>query len=95
MRRRGKLRPILLAVVIELIALAAYFPAFIEGMMRHSSQAPRGQLENVSGIVGFLLHLPTILLTYPFGPLVLITPFTQIVFWSWLLSYAARLPDRP
>jgi hypothetical protein len=88
MKSRGKRTYILLAILIEAIALAAYLPAFIEGMMRHSARAPEGPMESISNAVAFLLHLPTILLTYPFGALVLVTPLTQIVFWSWLLKYA-------
>jgi hypothetical protein len=39
------------------------------------------------------LHLPTILLTYPFGPLV-VTPITQVVFWSWQFGYIGRRRGR-
>lgn len=90
MNSGGKLKYILLAILIEMIALLVYFPAFIEGMMRHSAGAPRSQIENVSNVVAFILHLPTILLTYSFDALILLTPITQIVFWSWLFAYIGR-----
>lgn len=90
MRIGVTLKSILLAILIEIVALAVYFPAFIEGMMRHSARAPRGPIENVSNVLGFVLHLPTILLTYPLDGLVVVTPLTQIVFWSWLLAYRRR-----
>jgi hypothetical protein len=69
MKRNSRLENILLAIAIEVVALAVYFPALVEGMMRHSARAPRSQLEDVSSAVALFLHLPTILLTYPFGPL--------------------------
>src|SRR5262245_58987227 len=87
---RPPTRNILLAILIEIVALAVYFPAFIEGMMRHSALAPRKPIESVSNALGFVMHLPTILLTYPLDGLVLVTPLTQIVFWSWLLGYLRR-----
>ena len=90
MSSRGRLKYILLAILIEVIALVAYFPAYIEGMMRHSARAPRSEMENISNVAAFILHLPTIILTYPFGALVLVTPITQIVFFSWLFAYIGR-----
>jgi len=87
---KGKTKYILQAILFEAIALAVFFPAFIEGMMRHSALAPRSQMESISNVAAFILHLPTILLTYPFGPLVLVTPITQIVFLTWLFAYIGR-----
>lgn len=82
-----KFKYALRAVAIELVALAVYAPAVFAGMMRHSSLAPRTSLENISSAAAYILHLPTVLFTYPFDGLVLVTPFTQVVFWTWLLSY--------
>lgn len=90
MSRRGLIKYILLAILIEAIALAAYFPAFAEGMMRHSARAPRSRMEVISNVAAFILHLPTVLLTYPFGALILVTPITQIVFLTWLFAYIGR-----
>jgi hypothetical protein len=90
MSSRGIVKYILLAILIEVVALAVYFPAFAAGMMRHSARAPRSPMENISNVAGFILHLPTILLTYPFDTLVIVTPVTQIVFLTWLFAYVGR-----
>lgn len=87
---RGKVKYFLLATLIEAVALAVYFPAFIGGMMRHSARAPRSQAEIISGAAAFILHLPTILITYPFDALILVTPVTQVVFLTWLFAYIGR-----
>ena len=85
-----KTRYLLIAVLVEVVALAVYFPAFIEGMMRHSANAPHRQTEVISGVAAFILHLPTVLITYPFGAAILVTPITQIIFLTWLLTYIGR-----
>ena len=58
--------------------------------MRHSANAPHSQTEFISGVAAFILHLPTVLITYPFGAAILITPITQVVFLTWLLTYIGR-----
>jgi uncharacterized paraquat-inducible protein A len=85
-----KTRYLLIAVLVEVVALAVYFPAFIEGMMRHSANAPHSQTEVISGVAAFILHLPTVLVTYPFGATILVTPITQVIFLTWLLTYIGR-----
>jgi hypothetical protein len=90
---KSRIKYFLLAISIEAVALAVYFPAFISGMMRHSARAPRSSMETISGFAAFILHLPTILFTYPFGALILVTPVTQVVFLTWLFAYFGRLRD--
>ena len=60
------------------------------GMMRHSANAPYSQREVISGVAAFILHLPTVLITYPFGGAILLTPITQVIFLTWLLTYVGR-----
>jgi hypothetical protein len=81
-----------LAVLIEFIAL---LPVLANIGMRHSSRAPLTEFEIKSRIVAFVAHLPTILLPYLLrdfdgGIFILITPITQIIFWTCLFSYIAR-----
>jgi hypothetical protein len=89
------LKYFLLAVLIEVVALASFIPALGEQMMRHSSNAPRPSGEIVSEWVAFILHLPTVLVTFPLAILtytfiMLLTPLTQIIFFTCLFAYIAR-----
>lgn len=90
MSSKSMIKCFLLAILIEAVAPAVYFPAFIEEMMRHSARAPRSQMEVISSFAAFILHLPTILITYPFGALILVTPVTQVVSLTWLFAYIGR-----
>jgi hypothetical protein len=55
-----------LAVFIEVVALASLLPGLATIGTRHSANAPPNDLVVFSERAGFILHLPTILLTLPF-----------------------------
>ncbi len=78
---------VLLAILMEVFALVVYSPGFAEGMMRHSAAAPRSRVEEVSNVVGYILHFPTVLLTILSEELIIFVPITQIIFWTFLFAY--------
>jgi hypothetical protein len=85
-----------LALVVESIAL---LPVLGTIGMRHSANAPVGQWEIDAARLFFILHLPSALPPYLFNSIIpgnpitvlyFFVPFTQIVFWTGLFTYAAR-----
>ncbi len=75
------------ALLAEIVALALTFPIFVAGGMRHSSNAPTSGFEIFFGLLAFIVHIPTIfvtyLLTYTGFPFIEFTPITQILFWMY------------
>ena len=88
------LKCFLLAVAIEVVALASLLPGLAEIGMRHTAKAPPSDTEVLSGKVAFILHLPTVLLTWPFRnsrtPIIFFTPLLQIVFLTFLFALISR-----
>lgn len=84
----------LLAVLIEVIALASLLPGLATIGTRHSATTPPNDLVMFSERAGFILHLPTILLTLPFKdsrlPIIFLTPLLQIAFFTGLFIFIAR-----
>src|SRR5204862_6664153 len=91
---RSYLNCFLLAVSIEVVALASLLPGLATIGTRHSANAPPDNLTMFSEYVGFILHLPTILLTLPFKdsrlPIIFLTPFGQIALLTSLFVYISR-----
>ena len=82
----------LCALVIEFVAL---LPILSSLGMRHTSGAPVSNFEFYSLIIIIILHLPTLLITWSLGqlfgePMMMLTPFMQILFWTFLFGYIAR-----
>ena len=80
----------LLALVIEFVVL---FPVLGGMGTSHGSTVSHSQINNV--IIVYILHLPTILITWILGqltdPFVMVfTPITQIIFWTFLFAYLGR-----
>jgi hypothetical protein len=91
---RSYFKCFLLAVLIEVFALASLLPGLATIGMRHSANAPPDDLAVFSERAGFILHLPTILLTLPFKdsrlPIIFLTPLGQIAFFTGLFIFIAR-----
>src|ERR1041385_2727586 len=88
------LKCFLLAVAIEAIALLSLIPCVAGIGTRHTANAPRDQIETTCDKVGFILHLPSILLTSPFRnsrtPIIFLTPVLQIAFLTFLFALISR-----
>lgn len=89
------LKCFLLAVAIEVIALASLLLGLLAGIgTRHTANAPPNDTVLVAGKVGFILHLPTVLLTWPFRnsrtPIIFLTPVLQIAFFTFLFALISR-----
>jgi hypothetical protein len=54
--------------------------------IRHSENTPPNELVVFSERAGFILHLPTVLLTLPlmnlWFPIIFFTPVLQVAFWT-------------
>ena len=91
------LKCFLVAVTIEVVALAALVPGLAGIGTRHTANAPPDETALLSGTIGFILHLPTVLLTWPFRnsrtPIIFLTPVLQIVFLTLLFSLISRKRD--
>ena len=91
---RSYVKCFLLAMLIEAIALLSLLPGLATIGTSHAANAPPNNLEAFSQRVGFVLHLPTILLTLPFKdsplPIIFLTPIGQIVFLTCLFIYIRR-----
>lgn len=77
-----------LACVFECVAI---FPVLANIGFRHSANAPVSDYERNSAVVAFILHLPTSAIAYisvhlDGGLLFLLTPFIQIIFWTFMFS---------
>ena len=87
------LKCFLLAVAIEVVALASLLPALAGIGTRHAAKAPPGDIP-LSAKVGFIMHLPTVLLTWPFrnsgAPIIFFTPVLQIAFLTFLFVLISR-----
>jgi hypothetical protein len=80
------------AILIEIVAIGVVANYVLGSLMRHSAAARRPGDEIFSMIAGFILHLPTILITYFLSlitesPIVVFTPITQVIFWVWFFAY--------
>jgi hypothetical protein len=88
------LKCFLLAVSVEIIALLSLVPGLATIGTSHSANAPSNPLATFSERAGFILHLPTILLTLPFKdsrlPIIFLTPLGQIAFLTAVFIYIAR-----
>jgi len=100
MRKQARtyLKYFLLAVAIEVVALASLLPALVGGIgTRHTANAPPAATP-LSANVGFILHLPTVLLTWPFRnsrtPIIFFTPVLQIAFLTFLFVLISALISR-
>jgi hypothetical protein len=96
-RKKGwtYLKCFLLAVAIEVVALASLLPGVLGGIgTRHTANAPPSDSVLLSEKVGFILHLPTVLLTWPFRnspvPIIFLTPVLQIAFFTFLFALLLR-----
>jgi hypothetical protein len=85
---------IFVAIIIEIMAL---FPVISNIGWRHSSRAPLSDYEIQSQISAFAFHLPTVLvpwllskLSEDFSVLYLLIPFTQIIFWTIIISFLLK-----
>jgi hypothetical protein len=91
---RNYLKCFLLAVSIEVVALASLLPGLATIGTSHSANAAPNNLTMFSEYAGFILHLPTILLTLPFKdsglPIIFLTPLGQIAFLTLLFVYISR-----
>ena len=88
---RVYLKAFVLAIIAEFVALLSLLPGLAMIGMRHSATAPKGNIVVVSEWLGFILHLPTILLTWPFRnsslPIIFLTPAGQIILFTFLFAY--------
>jgi len=88
------LKGFLLAVLIEIIALASLIPGLAMIGTRHTANAPPNDIVLLSERIGFVMHLPTILLTWPFKdstvPIIFLTPATQILFFTLLFVFISK-----
>lgn len=80
------------AILIEIVAIGVSAIYVLGSLMRHSAAARRSGDEIFSMILGFIFHLPTILITYFLSlisqePIVVFTPITQVIFWVWFFAY--------
>jgi len=88
------LKCFLLAVAIEVVALASLLPGFLAGIgTRHTAAGPPADIP-LSAKIGFIMHLPTVLLTWPFrnsrAPIIFFTPVLQIAFLTFLFALISR-----
>ena len=97
MRKKGwtYLKCFLLAVAIELVALVSLLSGLLGGIgTRHTANAPPSDSVLLSEKVGFILHLPMVLLTWPFrnsrAPIIFLTPVLQIAFLTFLFALISR-----
>src|SRR5262245_32147820 len=88
------LKCFLLAVAIEVIALASLVPGLVGIGPRPTANAPTDEITLLSEKVAFILHLPTVLLTWPYRnsktPIIFFTPLLQIAFFTLLFVFIAR-----
>lgn len=88
------LKCFLLAVAIEVVALASLVPCLAGIGTRHTANAPPDDLELLCDKAGFILHLPTVLLTWPFRnsrtPIIFFTPVLQIAFLTLFFALISR-----
>ena len=88
------LKCFLLAVAIEAVALASLVPGLAGIGTRHTANTPPDKTALLSGTIGFILHLPTVLLTWPFRnsrtPIIFLTPVLQIAFLTFLFAWISR-----
>ena len=93
-RRWTYLGCFLLAVLIEVIALLSLLPGLATIGTSHSQKTPPNVLELFSERAGFILHLPTILLTLPlmnlWFPIIFFTPVLQVAFWTIVFVLFSR-----
>jgi hypothetical protein len=93
-RRWTYLKCFLLAVLIEVIALVSLLPGLATIGTSHSQNTPPNDLELFSERAGFILHLPTILLTLPFKdsrlPIIFFTPVLQVAFFTFVFVLFSR-----
>ena len=88
------LKCFLLAAAIEVVALASLLPGLAGIGTRHTAKAPPDDIVHWWEKVGFILHLPTVLLTWPFrnsrAPIIFLTPVLQIAFLTFLFALISR-----
>jgi hypothetical protein len=76
-------------VLIEVIALASLLPGLGTMGTSHSQATPPNVRAFFSERSGYILHLPTILFTWPLTskrlPMIFFTPVLQVAFLTWYL----------
>ena len=89
-------RYFLFAVGIEFGALVLSLPGLAASGMRHSANAPTSMFEMIAGLLVFMLHFPTLFINLALMMItqsevfILLTPVTQIIFWTYFLARLNR-----
>jgi hypothetical protein len=82
-------KALLISILIEFLVLVVTGKALASSMMRHSAAAPRPLLEDLLAQIGFVFHLPSILIAMPFG-LFIFAPLVQIILMTFILGLILR-----